>query len=246
MTETALVWLRSDLRIADNPALRAGMARGKVVALHIEATDGKLRRRGAASRWWLNRSLKALAAELAGLGVRLETADGDTETVLFDFVGRHAISAVFWNRRYGAVEREIDAAIKSRCRAEGIVAESFPGTVLVEPFEMQTGAGKPYSVYTPFWKTLRARPIPAPLPAISGTDAVAVAEVDTGYHAPAWAAKFETYWRVGERAAQARLHRFLDDLVSDYPASRDFPDRTVGSGLAPHLCAHGSGAGSDF
>ena len=235
MTETALVWLRSDLRIADNPALRAGMAHGKVLALHIEATDSRLRRRGAASRWWLNRSLNALAAELAALGVRLETAEGDTETVLFDFVGRHAISVVFWNRRYGPVEREIDAGIKSRCRAEGIVAESFPGTVLVEPFEMQTAAGKPYSFYTPFWKTLRARPIPAPMPAIPGTDAVAVPEVDTGYRAPAWAAKFERHWQFGERAAQARLHHFLDDLVGDYHVNRDFPDRTVGSGLAPHL-----------
>ena len=29
MVETTLVWLRNDLRISDNPALAAGMARGR-------------------------------------------------------------------------------------------------------------------------------------------------------------------------------------------------------------------------
>ncbi|HEY0032404.1 MAG TPA: deoxyribodipyrimidine photo-lyase, partial [Devosia sp.] len=36
MTETSLVWLRNDLRVADNPALSAAISRGgKVAALYI-------------------------------------------------------------------------------------------------------------------------------------------------------------------------------------------------------------------
>ena len=50
MAETVLVWLRNDLRTADNPALTAAMARGeRVVAVHVEETDKRLRARGAAS-----------------------------------------------------------------------------------------------------------------------------------------------------------------------------------------------------
>ena len=67
MIETALVWLRNDLRIGDNPALHAALQHGKVLAIHIEETDGSLRERGAASRWWLHHSLEQLARDLAEL-----------------------------------------------------------------------------------------------------------------------------------------------------------------------------------
>ena len=40
MTGTALVWLRNDLRIVDNPALHAALKHGRARAIHIEATDG--------------------------------------------------------------------------------------------------------------------------------------------------------------------------------------------------------------
>jgi deoxyribodipyrimidine photo-lyase len=44
MAQTALVWFRNDLRLADNPALAAATARGgPVIALHIEETDTGLR-----------------------------------------------------------------------------------------------------------------------------------------------------------------------------------------------------------
>ncbi|HZY67438.1 MAG TPA: deoxyribodipyrimidine photo-lyase, partial [Devosia sp.] len=49
MTGTTLVWLRNDLRIADNPALNAALERGPVIAVYVEETDARLRRRGAAS-----------------------------------------------------------------------------------------------------------------------------------------------------------------------------------------------------
>ncbi len=77
MTRTTLVWLRNDLRISDNPALKAALDRGeRVVAVYVEERDRRLRPRGAASRWWLHHSLTTLAGDLAALGVRLETIDG--------------------------------------------------------------------------------------------------------------------------------------------------------------------------
>src|SRR5438132_678824 len=112
MAETTLVWLRSDLRVADNPALGAAMRDSRsVVAVHIEATDASLRRRGGASRWWLHHSLGSLAKDLARLGVTLETLSDDTEATLFEAIAKHGASRVVWNRRYGPAEREIDGAI---------------------------------------------------------------------------------------------------------------------------------------
>ncbi|MPT22909.1 MAG: deoxyribodipyrimidine photo-lyase, partial [Starkeya sp.] len=62
----ALVWLRDDLRLDDNPALDAARASGHpllLVFLLDEESPG-LRPLGGAARWWLGRSLKALAATI--------------------------------------------------------------------------------------------------------------------------------------------------------------------------------------
>lgn len=237
MAQGALLWLRNDLRVADNPALAAALRQGgPVTALHIEPTDRALRPRGGASRWWLNRSLQSLAVDLAALGIPLETASGDTAVELHAALERSGARTICWNRRYGPAERALDAALKASLRAAGHTAESYSGDVLVEPFDMSTGAGKPYSVYTPFWKTLRTRPIAEPLVAPRPAAApIAPPGVDLGYREPPWAAKLAAYWTPGEAPAMRRLSSFLGEVVADYPEGRDIPARQVTSLLSPHL-----------
>ena len=57
----SIVWLRNDLRLADNPALVAATERGEpllVVYIHDEVSPG-IRPLGSATRWWLHHSLQA-------------------------------------------------------------------------------------------------------------------------------------------------------------------------------------------
>ena len=236
MAETTLVWLRSDLRVADNPALAAALRTGgTVVAVHIEETDASLRRRGAASRWWLHHSLGTLAKDLAALGVKLETLTGDAEATLFERIAAHSASRVVWNRRYGPAEREIDGAIKTRLGRDGVAAESFAGNVLVEPFDIATKTGGPYGVYTPFWNSLRGRSIAAPSPAPKPAGKPFRPEsVDTAYVAPSWSRKLVPHWSIGEAEAVERLSEFFD-RIEGYPEGRDFPARDATSRLSPHL-----------
>lgn len=232
-----LVWLRNDLRLADNPALSAAVAAGgPVVVVHIEPTDPLLRRRGGASRWWLHHSLRALAASLAERGIGLETLSGPTEALLRDALMRHGASGVHWNRRYGPAERALDAQLKADLRGDGFSVESHAGDALVEPFEVTTGAGGPYGVYTPFWRTIRQRPIARPLPAPKSIGpAVPVGEVDAKYAPPHWSQKLAEHWQIGEEAADVRLAAFLDEAVAEYPAQRDIPAVAATSRLSPHL-----------
>ncbi len=235
MTGTALVWLRNDLRIADNPALAAALRRGTARAIHIEATDAALRKRGGASRWWLHHSLNRLAEALAQLGVTLDTIEGEAEAELFKAIGAHGADAVYWNRRYGPAEREIDCSIKARLKRQGIETESFAANLLVEPFEMATGAGKPYSVYTPFWNALKKREIGKPLPRPRHGETIRPGQVDADYREADWGRKLGRHWHIGEMAARDRLDRFLDELVLNYPEDRDIPSKAATSGLSPHL-----------
>lgn len=232
---TALVWLRNDLRLADNPALAAACAQSeRVVAIYVHESDEGLRPIGAAARWWLHQSLNAVGAALAKMGVQLLVEQGPAEAALRAALADNDADALHWNRRYGPKERALDADLKARLRAEGISVSSHPGNLLVEPWLIQTGQNRPYSVFTPFWKTLRDMEIALPVAAPEGKSAP-FDPVDTDYRQPHWAGKLARHWDIGEAAAIARLETFLEESVSDYPEGRDFPARDVTSRLSPHL-----------
>lgn len=236
MAATHLAWLRNDLRLADNPALSAAVSGGGVaIAVYIHEETDDVRPPGGAARWWLHQSLVALETALAALGIALIVDRGDPAEVLPRLVAEHQVASVYWNRRYGPGERAVDSAIKTQLRAGGVTVESFAANLLIEPWEITTGAGKPYSVFTPFWKSLRQIPIASPLPAPVAGPARAVQPVDGDYRQPQWAGKLAPHWRIGEAAAQAALASFLEDRVADYAEERDFPSRAVTSRLSPHL-----------
>ena len=72
MKTPTIVWLRQDLRLADQAAFAAAAAQGPVVPLYVldDETPGQWKT-GAAQRWWLHHSLAALASDLAAAGAPL-------------------------------------------------------------------------------------------------------------------------------------------------------------------------------
>ncbi|MEK9796061.1 MAG: deoxyribodipyrimidine photo-lyase [Alphaproteobacteria bacterium] len=240
----AIVWFRQDLRVADNPALAAAVQSGRpTLALYIldEETPG-IRAFGGAARWWLHQSLESLADGLAARGVRLVLRKGKASTVLDEVIGTSGADAVFWNRCYtqGAVDR--DTEIKDRLKAFGLAVESFNGSLLLEPWRIETGQGEPYKVFTPFWRRLRElyRALDAPvIPETLSSGPDIPGDHLSDWHlmpiSPDWAGGIREDWSVGEEAARGRLSQFLGDGVEDYPVDRDRPDRCGTSRLSPHL-----------
>lgn len=234
---TGLVWLRNDLRISDNPALAAACKESDaVIALYIHETDKGIRAPGGAARWWLHHSLTVLAKDLAELGISLMVESGKAGDVLADVIKNQSVGNVHWNRRYAPAEVAIDKEIKENLRKDELSVTSHPGNVLIEPWMIETGQGKPYSVFSPFWKTLRDKHIEQPLqkPRKLG-DAIKAGNVDREYKAPKWSKKFDGVWATGEKAAHDALDHFLDQNLEDYPEGRNFPARDVTSRLSPHL-----------
>lgn len=236
MGSTSIAWLRNDLRVSDNPALNAACrSADTAVAVYIhEATDG-VRPPGAAARWWLHQSLVTLGQSLSEQGIEFVVLSGDASDVLPAFAADRLATAVCWNRRYAPGERRADAIVEERLRRDGIPVQSFGGNLLVEPWDIATGQGHPYSVFTPFWKKLRDMPIATPMPRPEAAVAIKSAAVDGDYHAPAWSRKLAAHWAIGEAAAQRRLAEFLDAQLADYAAGRDYPGRSATSRLSPHL-----------
>ncbi len=240
-----IVWFRQDLRLADNPALTHAVATGApVLALYVldDETPGDWRL-GGASRWWLHESLQALSGDLAEIGGSLILRRGAAASVVAALAREIGATAVFWNRCYEPYAVERDKRLKADLTGAGLVAASFNASLLTEPWEVRTGAGTPFKVYTPFWRALRAlpdsgKPLPAPkrvtpFPGEVATDRLA----DWGLlpHEPDWAGGLRETWTPGEAGARRRLTRFLKHLEG-YRAARDRPDDADGtSRLSPHL-----------
>lgn len=240
-----LVWLRDDLRLADNPALRAAIDRDEsvVVCYVLDEESAGIRPLGGASRWWLHGSLTALAAELAALGAPLILRRGPAEAVVLQLADEIEAGAVHWNRRYGLAERTVDAAVKEALRDHGREAESHHGSLLFEPWTVQTGTGGPYSVYTPFARACRAKSTPrAPLPRPSSLNGYtgdiasdSLADWELLPTRPDWAGGLRERWEPGETAGAARLHAFLAEQLDEYSDGRDRPAQDATSNLSAHL-----------
>ncbi|WP_136024920.1 cryptochrome/photolyase family protein [Microbacterium sp. K27] len=245
MTSPSIVWFRDDLRLADNPALRAAIERGEaVIALYVldEESPG-IRALGGAARWWLHHSLASLDERLRERGGALVLRRGRAERIVRDTVAEVGAGAVYWNRRYGGAERAVDSALKASLRAEGLEVASFAGSLLHEPWTVTTGSGTHYSVFTPFWRACLALPAPrAPLPeprTVEGPQRTPATEALEDWSllptAPDWADGLRETWEPGEPAARRRLRHFLDEDLGHYDRARDEPASGATSRLSPHL-----------
>ena len=155
---TTIVWFRLDLRLSDNPAFVHAAALGPVIPIYIldETSWPGGRRVGAASRWWLHHSLASLEQRLGGL-VLLR---GDPRHLLPALIRKTSASAVMWNRCYEPHAIARDLQLKTILASAGILVRSFNAGLLHEPWEVETGSGGPFRVYSPFWRACLQRPVP--------------------------------------------------------------------------------------
>src|ERR1035437_764544 len=148
----AIVWLRQDLRLADNPALQAACRRGgPVVPVFVWAPEEEgAWPPGGASRWWLHQSLARLAWEFRSAGTELVMRRGASLAELLRVAKATGAGAVCWNRRYEPAVMARDLKVENALRAAGLQTESCNGALLHEPGTIQNKAGRPFRVFTPF------------------------------------------------------------------------------------------------
>jgi deoxyribodipyrimidine photo-lyase len=239
-----ILWLRKDLRLADNSALEAAIeAGGDVVPVFIWAPD-ELGNwvPGGASQWWLHQSLKSLGDAFKEKGGKLILRTGESLAELRDLIEKTGADRVYWNRRYESPMRELDADIKRQLRDDGVEVKSFNSSLLNEPHTAATGQGNPYKVYTPYWKKVKDRKLqpvaepdfkkltfPDSYPQTVALDSLGLLPENQ------WYRKLYAHWDVSEAAAAKRLQAFLSKPVDTYDSARDIPSEDGTSSLSPYL-----------
>lgn len=247
-----IMWFRNDLRLTDNPALNASVKwaqqnNGIVLPVFIldPVIDAQL---GGATRWWLEKSLTRLDESLATVAGKkapcLRIFKSDARDVFNQLQADHKIGALFWNRLYDKASIARDTDIKSSLRDQDIECESFNGQLLYEPWEVKTGAGTDFKVFSPFWRACLKLPPPAepkkapekiPLGNLKLANETDIAGLDLSPKPFDWATGFADRFTTGEQGAMDQLYGFVDDRLIDYADLRDRPDHRVTSELSPHL-----------
>jgi deoxyribodipyrimidine photo-lyase len=245
----AILWFRDDLRLADNPALTIAVASGRpLICLYVfDQESPGLRPLGGAARWWLHGALAELEAALAARGGRLVIRQGRAAGIVEGLAIDAGAGAVYWNRRYEAAGREIDAGLKAALGRRGIAAESRNGSLLAEPWTVTSQAGSPFRVFSAHWRALRrkgdpARPLGVPerldfhaLPKTLLAEAVDLSVLGLEPSGPDWAGGLRDAWQRGEAGGLQALEDFLEAGFAGYAEGRDRPDRPATGRLSPHL-----------
>ena len=240
-----VVWFRSDLRLIDNRALSAAVATGNPVAAVFILDDAApgMWSRGAASRWWLNKSLASLARSIEDKGGRLILRRGATHEELPRIVTETNASAVYFTRCYEPWAVDLETGLKSRFDRDGITFKRFGGNLLREPEDVRTKTGDVYKVYTPFWRALsfefspqKSLAAPKAIASLKKTPkSDALASWNLHPEKPDWSKGFDEHWQPGEAGAHAKLKTFFASAMKTYAEDRNRPDRPGTSRLSPHL-----------
>ncbi|MGC9520687.1 MAG: cryptochrome/photolyase family protein [Anaerolineae bacterium] len=233
MMETAIWWIRRDLRLRDNQALKQAMdeANAIVPLFILDPTLLASPYVGDKRLAFLFDGLRALDKSLRERGSRLVIRRGDPASVL---------SSLKDETDAGAIYAEADVSPYARQR-DARVAETLPlhltNGLTIHPYDaVLKDDGDPYIVYSYYSRTWKALPLPDPGELTEPPKRIATPEglssesVPESPQLPA-----SVPFVAGEEAALERLRAFTEEGIEQYAARRDRTDLNGTSGLSPFL-----------
>ncbi|HIK46234.1 MAG TPA: deoxyribodipyrimidine photo-lyase [Leptolyngbyaceae cyanobacterium M65_K2018_010] len=238
MTDLVLFWHRRDLRLSDNRGLAAARDRTPQVVGVFCLDPGILQGEDMAPARvaYLIGCLGVLQQRYAQAGGQLLILQGNPGQRIPALARALGANAVYWNRDVEPYSRRRDRAVAAALKEAGIeFRTTFWDQLLHAPGDIKTGAGDPYTVYTPFWRNWIKQDKPAPLPAPPGLQPLTSKQLaaanqagcmelprteDLGF---SWSGGFPV--EPGELAAQERLQEFCqsDQAIGAYAEQRNFP-----------------------
>ena len=241
MNKPIIYWIRRDLRIHNNPALKFAIDSGQPV-IPVFIKDEFVDNLGSAPKWRLGLGLDHLVKHYKTYGLDIVFRTGSAEKVLTELISETHANQVIWARTYLPPLNDRDARIKLVLKQKGILAKSFPGHLLFEPWTVSPKSSEFFKVYTPFWKATRLKdPIGFETKV---SKIVGVKEKLKSENLENWCLGKEMslgssivsrYVRLGEDAARERLSHFISNKVMHYSTARDIPSLDGTSGLSENL-----------
>lgn len=151
----SICWLRRDLRLTDNAALYHAL-KGEYPVLPLFIFDShildKLTNKTDARVTFIHQTLSNLQAELHQHGCSLLVKYDTPEKAWQEILNTYDVKAVYANHDYEPYAIKRDDALAEFLRSENIAFHTFKDQVIFEKNEVVKSDGKPYTVFTPYFK----------------------------------------------------------------------------------------------
>lgn len=241
-----LIWLRSDLRVHDNPALAAACERGPTLAVFLVSPKQWREHDDSPNKvdFWL-RNLKELSVSLKALHIPLLLREADTwdkaPAVISALCAEHKVEAVHCNDEFGVNENRRDEAVEAALAKADISLHRYLDQALFKPGSVLTKGGTYFQVFGQFRKVCYER-LHQSLPALANKPqaqkplhiaADKVPDHVAGFAVPSQA--LQALWPAGEQEAHRRLDTFVDQPIEDYKVERDLPAHPGTSQISAYL-----------
>jgi deoxyribodipyrimidine photo-lyase len=238
--KTIVVWFRNDLRVHDNPAL-AQAATDAVCIIPLFIFDDELLKGSHASsnrNVFLLECLMDLKASLKKAGADLVLRHGQPETELKKIVNEVSAEAIYYTADYTPFSIQRDKIVKTIMDNAGVKFRPFPGRLVVSSLQkLQTKAGTPHKVFTPFWKQWMGvqrretaeRPMALRLPDIATGALPELANITVASDLSPNLSKG------GETAGRKRLKKFISEGMILYHQGNNDMAADNTSRLSPYL-----------
>ena len=242
MTEKAIVWIRDDFRLKNNPALSYASNEHKSISVIYIYNKDKFDNVREAQKWWISKSLESYKKDLEKYNIDLEIIISE-EFTFFSKLNRKDNISVYWNKVYEPEQLKLDKNIIEIFKKNKINSKCFKGNVLNEYDKITKNDGSPYKVYSPFWrygeqvyldsipsKTLNLKKQIKKLNFFkSNIKAVQLLPKHN------WFKKFDKYWIPSEKESNKFLDEFTKSGIQKYGTDRDYPSLTGTSKLSPFI-----------
>ncbi|WP_221801054.1 deoxyribodipyrimidine photo-lyase [Oceanobacter mangrovi] len=235
--QRTLVWLRTDLRSRDNPALwHACQQPGEVVAVYCH-TQAQWQQHGLGPRKirLMENAVAELQQQLAQRNIPLLVLQADdfsnSLTLLQQLITELQIQRVYFNNEYEVNERKRDINFCRWAKQQQLEVLRYHDQCLVPPGEVLTKTAQPFKVYSPFrraWLPLAERLLEAPLAQPASSNQVSAnpaAELSAELQQRLLSLSIEAdpLWAHDEDSLHQQLERFIDERAEDYKEQRDLP-----------------------
>ena len=238
MTDTAIVWFRRDLRVHDHPSLTAAARSAERVVpafvLDEALLDGRFAS-GPRIRFLLG-CLRELREALRERGADLVVRSGDPVRELAALARETGAEELHFASDVSGFAMARDRRVSAAMEDAGVKIVRHPGLFVADVGKPRTKGGKPYAVFSPFWRAwakLERREVHGAPRTLALPPGVRAGEIPSA-DALGLPGDVPDPFPPGERAARKRMHAWLRDGIHDYA---ELHDRLEGgtSELSPYL-----------
>lgn len=244
--DLGLVWFRRDLRVADHAALYHALTRcRRVLCAFVFDKEilGPLPKNDRRVPF-IHASVLELDKTLRDAGGGLIVRHGMPSNEIPALVREQGVNAVFANRDYEPSAIARDENIEKKLASADVPFFTFKDQTIFHQNDVLTGAGKPYTVFTPYKRNWLASLTPDSLKPYASEDHLSALAKPPGLHkiisldSLGFSAEHAPALPAGSEGA----HQLFDDFrdrMDKYDETRNFPSVKGPSYLSVHL-RHGT------